>query len=389
MSHIDDSILRAIRHRADGGVHVERLLDGARRKGVRRRRIRRTAQATGVAAAVLAVAIAALPLSAAEGPGRPGDGQLGASVPGSPDAGKARPEPSASTDPSPLAGIRPPVATGAKPLTGGGSAGADRLLHLDVTDPDVNGLRWRSGPNWESLSVTRAHSSPNAFNQYEILVGASEAALAEANAAEGEALPGTPTTEELTVNGRPAKLARGGDATRYATLQWQPAAGVWAQLLVIFGDVPAGTAATDRAGVLEIAEWTRFDRVYRCPARFRLAWSPAGTEQVSCALALISRDTGIEAGSGGRFRTTNATFDIEVGRDETAGAANAVRPNVTVSGRAIEAHGGAARHVRDGLMLELTSGTPSIGQDVAARVVAGIEPVTSTDLGTWPNDPLR
>ena len=222
MSEIDESVLVAIRERADGGVHVEDLLAGARKRGTRRRRVRHTLLGAGAAAAVLAIVgvVAIVPSGGAE-PGY----QVGAS--GGPE--KATPTPSPTAQLSKLSEVRPPVASTAVPVSGGGQVGADpRLLHLDVTDPDATSLRWQSGAGFESLDVSRTDSWNNSFNEYHIFLGSSESALDAARASGREALPGQPTTEQITVNGKPATLTLSGampESNRYAMLRWQQAPG--------------------------------------------------------------------------------------------------------------------------------------------------------------------
>jgi hypothetical protein len=376
MSEIDEVFVLAIRERADGAVHVESLLSGARRRGIRRRRVRRAASGLAVTVLVLAGAGTAALTPWWE-----------SATPNVVRGPTETPRASGSSGVVPLSQVRPPLASGALAVDAGGGVGGDRhLLHLDVNDPAGLGmLGWRSGPGWESLSVSRSGSA-DAFNQYEVYVAESETALAEAY--QGEVLPGKPTTEQVTIGGRPAMLRLSGDlgpgTGRYATIQWHPTDRVVAKIIVDFGNGPGSTAAGDRDGILRVAGWVRLHRVFRCVVEFRLTWTPPGTRVVTCGLDLRAEGAAVSVDSTVECQSGNGRFLVA-----TSGAHPALHPNAEAGGRQVETGNGSVRYEYGGRLVTVEpDGTDPIGDVDVLHVVAGFDPSKSSDPGSWPADPL-
>jgi hypothetical protein len=384
MIDIDDEVRAALRERAEGGVHVEALLHGARRRGVRRRRYRRVALAVGTAAVAVTVAgaVTAIPWHGTRAP-------VAGGVP-SPSA-TGGPSPSATGGPLPLRDNRPPVAAGAPPLAQGGQVGADpRLFHLDVTDPAAVRLQWTAGQSEESLSVSRTPESMHGLDGYWVSIARSASALDHAY--ESEAVPPEPVTETVTVQGHPATLAHSADGapgSRHATLRWQPVAGVWAQVRGAFGDGPDGSRVTDRAAIVAAAEWVRLDRTYRCAVGFRLAWAPPGAHLTRCGLAMAATPATspvsgtvtnvVRIAAGGKL------FRVETDLPENVGP---VEPNTEVAGRKVrydsDKHG--ALYVTADLAVMVVDENGMSRTDVL-NVVGGFTPVTGS-LTDRPDSPL-
>jgi hypothetical protein len=372
MIEIDDEVLAAMRERAEGGVHVESLLDGARRQGVRRRRYRQVALAVGAAAVVAttAGAVAAVPWNRAGPP---------------PPVGVASPPPPSTPTTAP--DLRPPVATGAPPLTQGSQVGADpRVFHLDVTDPGAVRLQWTAGQGAESLSVSRTVESTASMDGYWVSIAGSAAALDHAY--ESEPVPPEPVTENVTVAGRPATIAHSADSvpgSRHATLRWQPVDGVWAQVRATFGDGPGGSRATDRAALVAAAGWVRFDRVYRCAVGFHLGQVPPAAQLTRCGLVM---STG-EVSNAVWIRAGGKLFRVETDLARNVGP---VETNTEVAGRKVryDAASRAALYVTGDLAVMVVDepGTAPMSRDEVLGVVGGFTPIAGRDLNTWPDSPL-
>lgn len=380
MSEIDDSILAAIQERADGGVRVEELLAGARRRGGRRRRIRQTLLGAGAVTAVLAT-VGTVALVTGGGAGQP-------SSVGAPTSASGQPTPSVGGQQrSPTLGeLRPPLSTTALPVSTGGRVGTDRrLLHLDVDDPAASELRWWSGPLTESLVVTRAESWNNSFDEYRIFVGPSRRTLDVAAPKGRVALPGPESTEPVTVDGRPATLALSpllSQAARHARLSWEQAPGVWVEISVAFDPGTGNDVAHARSGLLQVAQWLRFDRVHRCVVNFRLTWVPDGAVVDSCAFDLRAPD-GVRSSAMG-IRVSDARFEVFT---LDAAQAEPVTANIEVGGRPMEGSRGRIRYGYGDGVVQLEPGRISLGPPDAQRVIGGFEPVAGRDPATWP-DPV-
>ncbi|MFI5915816.1 hypothetical protein [Dactylosporangium sp. NPDC051541] len=358
--------MTALHDRADGDVHVEELLDGARQRGQRRRTVRRTLVGAGAGALALAVvgAVAVLPL---RGGDKGGPAQVG--------------EPPPSTAPAAWpGGLRPPVATGAPVLGQGGQPGHGGF-HLDVTGTEPSGILWRSGDDWELLDV----STP-ADGAYWASIGVSEASLDKAHDADGSELHGNPSTRPVTVGGKPAKFVTSGlhpeDGARWGYLRWQPVPGTWAQILRGFPDNPGTNVDTDQAKILEMATWLRFDRVYRCVVNFTVTWTPPATAVTACGFS-----GGANPAARTYFKAGDSEFSILV-QSAALTAVKPIQPNVEYGGVAMEYREGRVSRLAGDLLITLDPHTAALlGQQDALRLVAGVQPVPNSDPAAWPADP--
>jgi hypothetical protein len=379
MNDIDEAVLTAMRVRGDGEVEVEELLRGARHRGMRRRRLRTAMTGAGIGVAVVAVVAG----TSVVVPGlRSGPSGNGGPVGGPAEVGVSTPPGDGTSDRS-----RPPVAAGEAALGSGGALGAG-LFHLDVTDPAAGSMRWRNGPGWELLSVSRPDDDAARYTVYELMLADSDANLAAADAAENDPFPGRSTSEEATVGGLPATLTLGQGPTEpvpWAILRWQPAAGVRAQLQMAFRADPAAGADVYRTAILDLAALVRFDRVFRCAVSFRLPSVPAGTEVTGCGFGVfgttpVSTSVWLAA-AGSRF-----SVSAWAGRD----TAKPVTPNVEMSGQPMEYAAGRVRRVVGDQVVALEPGiSDSLPQEYALQIVSGCVLVPSSDPSAWPSNPVR
>jgi len=369
MNDIDESIVVALRDRADGGVRVEDLLAGARHRGQRRRLVRRTAAAAGAGAMALAVigAVAVLPRNS-----------------GTPAPGVAA-DRSVVTVPA----GRPPVAEGAPALGQGGIAGKDGLFHLDHTGSEETYATWESGSGWELMRAGTPPVAPDQFGlDYVAAIGVSAADLNTALAETGDELTKNPTTTELTIGKKPATFVWSGmrpaDGARWGYIRWQPVAGTWALVFSSFAADPGTNGDTDLAQLLEFVGQVRFDRVYRCAVNFRTTWVPSKTTATSCEFVGGDQPWARVSLSSGA-----ATYSVDVGMAE-ATAAKPVRPNTTYAGQPMEyTDAGRVRRVVGDRVVTLDPANGTLAKNDALRLAAGIQPVTAPEPAEWPADPMR
>jgi hypothetical protein len=349
-----DLISAALRERADGDIHIERLL-AAVHAGARRRRRRRVA--VTACAVVAAVAVAAA-------------GSVAVSR-----TGGAPVRPAASASPgSPGEIPRPPVLEGVPVASFTPTAlGADpTLFHLDITGLAAStGLSWSSRPGYEELRATSAEEGG------EVIIEASQSRDRLTGLAD--------ETSPTEVNGLPAELARttttGGAAPRggYA-VRWEPVPGVWAQVVVAF----------DPEAAVRIAERVRLDRTLRCALPFRFSGLGDRVRVIKCETSF----------SGGRtygavwlaVGDAQAEYYVTVWPPVT----NPNPPTETIGGRAVAVLPGSAgpggfpqiEYVFDGGLAVFCPFYTTVDDPFLRSLVPAFVPVVDPDPGTWPRSPL-
>jgi hypothetical protein len=349
-----DLISAALRERADGDIHIERLL-AAVHAGARRRRRRRVA---GTACAV----VAAVAVAAAGGVVVSGTG-------GAPVRPAASPAPPGEIP-------RPPVLEGVPVASFTPTAlGSDpTLFHLDVTGlASWSGLSWSSRPGYEELRITSAEEGG------ELSIEASQS-RDKLSALTGE-------TTRTEVNGLPAELVRTtrptGNTSPWGAygVRWEPVPGVWAQVLVAF----------DRDAALRVAGRVRLDRTSRCALPFRFSGLDDRVRVIKCETSF----------SGGR--TMGAVW-LAVGEAEAEyyvavapPAANPTAPTETIGGRAVAVLPGGAgpggfpqiEYAFDGGLAIFCPFYTTIDDPFLRSLVPAFVPVSDPDPQTWPRSPLR
>jgi hypothetical protein len=357
---MNETITAALREHAQGDIHIDRLL-GAVHAGARRRQRRRRAVAGG---AVIVVAVAALV------------GVRGV-VPGpAPVAGPA----SAATP-------RPPRLDGAATVaTSPAELGADPTrFHLDLiglndTDSVSAGARATGDPDgWSGLSWAAQDGHETLAGQ----LGSGHEVRVEADRDRDGLTWRDGPRWPVTVAGQPAEAIAVADGS-YA-VQWQPLAGVWAQVDV------ATTSGGVRAAI-DLAERVRLDRVYRCAAAFRLI-GVAPYRLTKCSTDYW-RDKAGEwvAGSAAWF-----TMDADGPEYLVAvGAAEPVVPNATIAGRAVEiVEPTDASPATLGIRYPLTGRVayfwafgPDDESGVVPALVAGFTSSQGDNPDHWPSSPF-
>lgn len=231
----------------------------------------------------------------------------------------------------------------------------------------------------ESLEVNRAVSWNRSFSEYHVSVASSQSAI-NAPVASGRAVSPEPSsTEQVSVAGLPATLTLGRgipEADRYGVLRWQQAPQVWVRVYLYFDSTLGGRQEDDRAAILQVAQWIRFDRVHRCVVNFRLAWTPPGATVDSCSFALTAPD-GVSVSSMG-LRGGGTVFNVLTSTGEFAAPLN---PNTVVAGRQVEVTEGSTRYDYGGGIVEVEP--TSISPSDALQVIGGFEPVPGRDPTTW------
>jgi hypothetical protein len=341
---MDDLITTALRERAEGDIHVERLL-GAVRAGVRRQRRRRFAVGCGAAAAVAGLVAAA---GVAVQPGR-GPGTVAA--------------------PPPVAAFPRPPAAGSAPTAAdvpAAFASDPTLFHLDLAD--MSGWRhvsWASTVKFEEMMLEASEAGGNAS------VAATRDPEWLGPWADG-AVP-------ATVGGLPAQTR---EQLGSHVVRWQPLPGIWAQ---VQANGPPDIA-------IGVAEKVRFDRVYRCAVPFRLVGlGPPRT--MKCSTDFVLEDDGVTAtAAGGAWFTATEggpEYQIAVGRSRAGFSANE-----TIAGKAVRVSmpidtvtPPEILYPFDGRMAyfwQHGAGSP----EAFRAVVAAFTPVPGRDPAGWPNSPF-
>lgn len=361
MSEIDESVLAAMRQRAERPVDVETLLVKSRRSGIRRRRVR-----LGLGAGVVAAAMAAATFG------------VGAVLPGAkPPTTEIGVEPSAS--PSAAApSTAPAPADGLARLPSAAAPGAGaNLLRLDVADPQVRSLIWVSGPGWELLEVGRKEGWSGAYQSYHVAWG--ETAIDLNRVLSDVVTAGRPpVTEQISVGGASATLrliGDGRDESRHAVVTLQLAGG-WYAVIVSFLKAARYDADADRTAAVRAAGWLRTDLTYRCQVDFRLAWIPPGSKIAGCHYAVaesfLVRGLVLRDGTKSvRIYTTAASLLAPY------------VPNAFAGDKRVVVNGASVRYAYGERGVDLEPGPePFPAQDVL-RIAAGFSPAELND------DPLR
>jgi hypothetical protein len=357
-------ISATLRDRAEGDIHIERLLSAVH-TGARRRRQRRL---TMSACAVVAVAALAAAGSVATSGTR--------DAPASPAPGADIPRP-AVVEGSAVASFTPTV-LGSDPT----------LFHLDVTGLDGWGaVQWSSRTAYEEISgmatETGGQFSIEASQTRQQLPGlAGEITPTEVKGLPAEAVRATPA-----VDGSVTYPPRGNHAVR-----WEAVPGIWVQVVVMAGPEAA----------MRIAERVRLDRTFRCALPFRLTGLGDQVRMIKCDVWF----TGVYR-LGGAYLTNAPTdgdyreYYVGVGRPERDPV-----PNETIGGRAVRVEPGDATPpgTRPGAR-DLTNASieypyesrvayfypffTTVDDPFLRSLVPAFEPVTDPDPRAWPQSPLR
>jgi len=342
---MDDMIATALRERAEGDIHVERLLDAVR-TGVRRQRRRRFAVGFGAAAAVVALVAAA---GVATAPDRRPDGRT------------AQPAQSGRVPlPRPPAVAGAPTAADRPEVLGSGSG----LFHLDIRGTPIGwrNASWASTRGFEELGFEAAETG----GDVRVLAARDPIWL-------GELGPGAASA---AVDGLPAETVEQGGAH---VVRWQPRAGIWAQVWA--------TGEPDSA--IAVAGKLRFDRVYRCAVPFRLA-GYAEPALNKCSTDFVLDEDGLSATAAGTVWLTPVTggpeYQVSVGRGRTDTVLND-----TIAGRAVQVKPGATAPAPPPEIRYPFDGRTAYfwrfgdGPEEAFRaLVAAFTPVPGPDPNDWP-----
>jgi hypothetical protein len=358
MHDLSSTISESLHDRADRGVRAAGLHDRAVARARRYRRNRRMAVAAtgaGVTAAAVAAAIAMPNLLTNLGH-RDGGGVMPAV------AVKHTTAPPVDTGPTTLPRLAGVAGAAARPVLVGTDPAA---LHFDVdlTSLGITEAVWTSAPGYEAMETPETSSG----TATKIYLSGSKARLdAVRPAAAGleqfrsdgttTSVPGTfesDPVENIQVGGRPAtiqhsrsknlggtgasgaavyRVDRVGAPTTAWTLDWQPADGLYAEVVVVGGDRNLALAAVAAL---------RPDRAQRCAVPVRLAALPAGAAWTRCVTQLRTAPGGSAAGGGlwqsSRLvlsRTGGGGFDVylEMQPERVAHDLDQYHPSVTVQG---------------------------------------------------------
>jgi hypothetical protein len=340
---MDEMIATALRERAEGDVHVERLL-GAVRAGVRRQRRRRFLAGCGAAAVVATLVGAA---GAVALPGRGPDARTG--------------EPARAEFPRPpAAGFVPTAAESPEVLNSDPG-----LFHLDLTGlSDWRWVAWAATDSFEELNVEASESG----GQVRVVAARDPVWLGEWGTGAAPARVGEVPAETIDRQGE-------------HLVRWQPRAGIWAQ-------VSAGS--TDIAII--VAERLRLDRVYRCAVPFRLT-GPGLPRTGKCATDFVLQDDGVTATPAGSVWLvtpgSSLEYQVSVGRSPSD-----LVVNDTIEGKGVQVVEPAAgalayseiRYPYDGrtaYFWQFGTGPPAAFR----AVVAAFTPVEGRDPNAWPGTP--
>jgi hypothetical protein len=349
-------ISAALRDRAEGDIHVERLLSAVH-TGVRRRRRRRM---VGTACAVVAVAA----LAAAGGVVFAGTRD----APVRPATAGDFPRPP-RVEGAPVAAFTP------------SSLGSDpTLFHLDLTGLDGWGsLRWSSRPGYEDLSGFSA----DAGGEFHVESSQSRDKLSGQG---GEISP-------TKVNGLPAEAVRitspnrafvQSEPTGASAVRWEAVPDLWVQVVV-----PAGPEVAMR-----IAERVRLDRTYRCAVPFRLTGLSDQVRVVKCETWFSGGNTlgGVWLNNG-RQSVDYTEYYVGIGRAEPTKP-----PTETIGGRAVAVFpgdknvvGATARieYPYDGGVGFFFPFYTTVDDPFLRSLVTAFQPVTDPDVDAWPRSPLQ
>lgn len=273
MTDFEDTLTLAIKEHAGDDVHVEALLDSARRLG---RRYQRRRRALGMGAGAL-LAVGAMVGGVLAVPALLPRHDAATYPPMASVAPSPRPTPS-----SLRGGVnvwpalpRPPVAAGATSARSDPTVvGADPLLlHLDLDPKALAGpftnTHWSSLGGLERLMVGVAPPTGTGTSSFQTVTVEVSRQLSDL-----PPLSGHP--RQVRVGGVNGSLLKG------AQLRWQPLPGVWAEVEM----------SGDDAAIIRVAEGVTFDHVLRCALPFRFTWAPAGSTVAGCAIDFATRSGG-------------------------------------------------------------------------------------------------
>lgn len=269
-TEFEAAIATTLREHAGGDVDTARLLYEAGARGRVLARRRRRAVIGAVAAAVaLALAGAAGVVSAVRPAGTP-------VAPAGPTrvAGLPPPLPAAPDDPG--AAQRPDMVA-SDPAT----------LHFGWDPPaNTTAITWEATPQFEQASAVLEERPGLPGGGLHVGVGRDLAVLDANDTSEGLEFAGPPSSEAVTVGGRPATLERqplvsqsgaSSGGSKWA-LRWQPVDGLWVRIGFLGGD--------DREAVLGFPAGLRLDRAQRCAVPFRLGFGPPNASLDWCKVRL-------------------------------------------------------------------------------------------------------
>ena len=382
MTDLDERLVALLRDRAEKDeMNIEGLLAGARRRG---RKLRRRRNLAGTAAVMLLVA-----------------GLLSA-------AGTLAPrldDVSAVPDALP----RPPLtSTPVRTADLAAELGNGRVFHLDLNGfvlraPDTVG--WSSGDGREQLWVQREHwPGSEALVTFESTVDILLTLTREPHDSWLASLDGS-VTSSARVRGAPATVVHVAGSPRdpaRASVAWQPAPGVHAQLVIV-GDV---------AEVLRAAALVRFDRTHRCAIPARFGPPPRGPASPVLALLPGARPScsmyfsAPSVGDAPRWKSSNTFYAFDTWYLSVSVSWNSKPsdpPTATINGRPAYVYSsGGPQQSKSGLEIEFPdrmvyiSAGPSESPEGRtpfdhAAVIAlaeGYTEVPGLDPAGWPDSPL-
>ncbi len=354
MSEIEHALAVALREHAEGDVHVENLLDHARREGRGYRRRRRVA---GLCAVVATVAVAAAVPALLPERGR---------VP-APSTGVQTAAPSASPYGGEL--TRPPLATGATPATVDPAVIAKDplLLHLDL-DPSmlndhVQHASWANIRGLEQLNVQTARETGHRTT-------VSEDVIVQVSHDKSDLTPVTDQHRPVQIGAATGSLGRPG------SVRWEPLRGVWAE---VWG-------ASDDATAVLIAKAVRLDHVRRCTVPFRLGWVPPGSVVDECSMFFQGGE-----GRGGVGIAMPSGERVSVSQEAVLGP---LKADTTVGGRPAKINESSAGG--DSLQIQIDFGNHVVyvsaegryDKATVLRIANAYADLIGTDPATWPRSPL-
>jgi len=355
--------LRAVA--ADEEVHVERLLDGARRAGVRyRRRHRMVVFACTVLSCALIVGGLAVvrPLWAA----RPAT--VAVAPVNSPPPSLAVPSSSAPSAMTAMPSL-PPAPAASPAQTAPDEVGRDPLLlhvWLAALPFPATNVQTLSIGGQESISVEGSTAANGFAPSFVVQAGR--------RAADLDPLSGT--RHDVTVNGRAAVAAVQSRSSRSsAIVRWQPVKGLWVQ---VSGDMSQATAVA-------IAAEVRLDKVRRCAVPFHLPAAPGNARISSCSIAFL--DGQVLATVGVQVSAWNVSVGLMPGgvlnTNEVLGGRPArVTEHGNDGGRVMEIRVDRGDH-----FVDVTAEGPY--NAAVVRKLAGEAVLSgSTDPAEWPVSPL-
>jgi hypothetical protein len=350
-----EMIAAALRDKAEGDIHVERLLSAVH-TGVRRRRRRNL---LGTACAVVAVAVLAA------GGGVVSSMTRGAPVRPASVGDIARPP---RVDGAPVASFTP------------SSLGSDpTLFHLDLTGLSGWGiLRWSSRAGYEDLRGFSADAGGEFYIEASQIRDKLSGQGGEISPTEVNGLPAEAVRITMPAGGFSRGEPRGTSAVR-----WEAVPDLWVQVVV-----PGGPEVAIR-----IAERVRLDRTYRCAVPFRLSGLGDKVRVIKCETWFSGGQAlgGVWLNKGAQ--TVDYTeYYVGIGRAEPT-----KQPTESIDGRAVAVFpaetgviGATARieYPYGGGVGYFFSYYTTTDDPFLRSLVTAFQPITDPDVNTWPRSPL-